>query len=138
MSLTLPQPEQNKTKENKPPKTKDNTLFLHGLKIEVYHASLHTVPFKRTITMASHTVSKSEQYIVGTEDYFRFPSPPAPNGNHRVLWTSAPKNLRKCPRVELNRLTRLLESKGLALPMTLRYIKKAELLALIEPLLQFE
>jgi hypothetical protein len=85
--------------------------------------------------MASHTVSKSEQYIIGAEDYFRFATP---NGGRRVLWTSAPKNLRKCPRVELNRLTRLLESKGLVLPMTLRYIKKAELLALIEPLLQFE
>jgi hypothetical protein len=108
------------------------------LKFEAYLAPPHIVPLKQTIIMASHTVSKSEQYIVGTEDYFRFPSPPAPNGNHRVLWTSAPKNLRKCPRVELNRLTRLLESKGLALPMTLRYIKKAELLALIEPLLQFE
>ena len=88
--------------------------------------------------MASHTVSKSEQYIVGAENYFRFPSP---NGGRRVLWTSAPKNLRKCPRVELNRLTRLLEAKGLSIvssPQTLRYIKKAELLTLIEPLLQFE
>ena len=85
--------------------------------------------------MASHTVSKSEQYILGTEDYFRFPTP---NGGRRILWTSAPKNLRRCQRLELNRLTRLLESKGLVLPQTLRYIKKAELLALIEPLLQFD
>ena len=85
--------------------------------------------------MASHTVSKSEQYILGTEDYFRFSMP---NGGRRILWTSAPKNLRRCQRLELNRLTRLLESKGLVLPQTLRYIKKAELLALIEPLLQFE
>ena len=86
--------------------------------------------------MTSHTVSKSEQYIVGTEDYFRFSMPNGSGG--RILWTSAPKNLRRCPRVELNRLARLLESKGLVLPQTLRYIKKTELLALIEPLLQFE
>lgn len=86
--------------------------------------------------MASHTVPKAEQYTVGVEDYFRFSLPNGSGG--RVLWTSAPKNLRRCPRVELNRLTRLLEGKGLVLPQTLRHIKKADLITLIEPLLQFE
>jgi hypothetical protein len=86
--------------------------------------------------MASHTILKTEQYTVGTEDYFRFSMPNGAGG--RILWTSAPKNLRRCPRVELNRLTRLLESKGLVLPQTLRYIKKGDLIALIKPLLHFE
>jgi hypothetical protein len=109
------------------------------LKVEVALATAKVVP--HTATMASHTVSKAEQYEIGDKVYFRFFTPSETGfalGRTRGIWTSAPKNLAKCPRMELNRLARLLEGKGLRLPQTLRYIKKKDLINLLEPLLAFE
>ena len=86
--------------------------------------------------MATYTIPRDQQYTVDGKDYFRFP---LPNGGNRILWTDAPKDLKKCPRTELNRLVRLFEQRSLVvLPTTLKKIKKADILALINPLILFE
>lgn len=85
--------------------------------------------------MSSYCVPSEHQSIVDNKIYFKFP---LPNGGTRVIWTTAPKDLKKCPRVELNRLVRMFEKMGaLTLPTTLRHMKKADILALITPLLSF-
>lgn len=84
--------------------------------------------------MSLYTVPASDQFTADGKEYFKFP---LPNGGLRVLWTTAPKDLTKIPRMELNRLVRMFEEKGLVLPMTLRRIKKADVLALVTPLLSF-
>jgi hypothetical protein len=84
--------------------------------------------------MSLYTVPASDQFTADGKEYFKFP---LSNVGWRVFWTTAPKDLKRCPRVELNRLVRMFEEKGLVLPMTLRRIKKADVLALITPLLAF-
>lgn len=86
--------------------------------------------------MASFRISKENQFVLDGKEYFRFP---LSNGSSRILWTTAPKNLRACPRMELNRLVRALEeSHCVVLTATLRRLKKTEVLALVAPVLQFE
>ena len=86
--------------------------------------------------MATYTIPRDQQYTVEGKDYFRFPHD---TRGTRIFWTDVPKDLKKCPRTQLNRLVRLFEKLGLVvLPTTLRNIKKADVLDLINPLILFE
>jgi len=90
--------------------------------------------------MSLYTVPLTDQFTEDGKEYFRFADitvSSLPGYRDRVIWTTVPKDLKRCPRVELNRLVRFFEKKGLVLPETLRRIKKADVLTLIVPLLAF-
>lgn len=81
-------------------------------------------------------ISKAQQ----DGDTFRFFNHCGPPGQeHRGIWTTLPMNLVKSDRTMLNRLVRELEfQKLLILPVTLKNLRKSEVLALVQPLIHFD
>ena len=88
--------------------------------------------------IAAFVVEKEDQFVVDGVDYFRFSMCNGKDQAGRddptqILVTNAPKDLKRCPRMELNRLVRMLEKKNIIrLPKALKYMKKEEILGMLE------